>query len=317
MTNAASAEQNPAYGRPHLTVVEVRMMRVNRANTWRTGTALVLVAGGVLPCLAEGSLERYEPIVERRIFGVPDAGPAAVVPEWADRYRLAGTHVVTETNAVEGVEGPVASQAFMEDRSSGQGFWVARGAQLDEHELVEVTHKSAVFEAADGAQITFALFAGTAVASARNAGSVSEPEPGESASEPMTFEEMPALETSRFGKRIGENRWLFDRDKVLEYADDVQEDPLRLARMLAAMQPEFDEERAVTGFKLSLLGENELYEAAGFQEGDVVRQVNSMAMTSPARARYFIREFLNGNMGAVVFDIERDGQTQKLIHIVN
>ncbi len=54
----------------------------------------------------------------------------------------------------------------------------------------------------------------------------------------------------------------------------------------------------------------------GLRDGDVVRKVNSMRMTSQRRAEYFIGEFVQDRLGAVVIDVERDGQPQKLVYLV-
>jgi hypothetical protein len=90
----------------------------------------------------------------------------------------------------------------------------------------------------------------------------------------------------------------------------------RLAAILLAMQPDFDDDGDVAGYQLELLGEDILYEAAGMLEGDIVRAVNSMPMTSPARAQYFISEFLQGNISAIVLDVEREGVESKLIYLI-
>jgi type II secretory pathway component PulC len=63
-------------------------------------------------------------------------------------------------------------------------------------------------------------------------------------------------------------------------------------------------------------GEKEFFSAAGLQEGDVVRKVNSMNMTSQKRAEYFIGEFLQNRVTALVFDIERENKAQKLIYFI-
>jgi len=134
----------------------------------------------------------------------------------------------------------------------------------------------------------------------------------------LRFEDMPALETNRFGKRIGENRWLLDRMALMDYYQEVMEDPERLTAALMAMQPvpDEDEDTGIGGFVLDMMGENELYEATGMQNGDVVRMVNSMPMVSGARAAYFIKEFVNERLSAVVLDIEREGQAEKLIYLI-
>ena len=133
---------------------------------------------------------------------------------------------------------------------------------------------------------------------------------------PLRFEDLPALDTHRFGKRIGENRWIMQREALLQYADEIQQDPERLTALIMAMQPAYDADDEITGFTLDKLGEDILYEAAGMRDGDVVRRVNSMPMTSPARAQYFISEFMQGRVNAIVLDIERDGEEAQLIHLI-
>jgi len=41
-----------------------------------------------------------------------------------------------------------------------------------------------------------------------------------------------------------------------------------------------------------------------------------MRMTSQRRAEYFIGEFVQGRLGAVVLDIERNGQPTKLVYLI-
>ena len=74
--------------------------------------------------------------------------------------------------------------------------------------------------------------------------------------------------------------------------------------------------KAIAGYVLGMEGEKEFFQAAGLQDGDVVRKVNSINMTSQKRAEYLIREFLQSRISALVFDIERDNQAQKLIYFI-
>ncbi len=64
------------------------------------------------------------------------------------------------------------------------------------------------------------------------------------------------------------------------------------------------------------VGEKDFYSEVGFQDGDIVRKVNSMRMTSQRRAEYFIGEFVQDRLGAVVIDIERNGEPKKLVYLV-
>ena len=70
----------------------------------------------------------------------------------------------------------------------------------------------------------------------------------------------------------------------------------------------------VDGYRLDRAGEQAFYEAVGLTENDVVRKVNSMKMIKQERAEYFIREFVQDRLSAVVLDIERDGESMKLIY---
>jgi hypothetical protein len=44
--------------------------------------------------------------------------------------------------------------------------------------------------------------------------------------------------------------------------------------------------------------------------------VNSMHMTSQSRAEFFLGEFVKERLNAVVLDIERDGNPQKIIYLI-
>ena len=63
-------------------------------------------------------------------------------------------------------------------------------------------------------------------------------------------------------------------------------------------------------------GEPDFFKAVGLQNGDVIRKVNSMNMTSQRRAEYLMGEFFKNRLNAFVFDIERQGQPQKLIYLL-
>ena len=226
----------------------------------------------------------------------------------AGRFRLAGTFFAFAGGEQEG--GDDARHAILDDLEQRRQRLVQEGHRIEQFEVVSIFKDRVILRGEAGDEEIFLSFG------ERTAPVEERADGPPSALEALRFEDMPALETSRFGKRIGENRWLFDRDEVLRYADELQDDPERMAAVLLAMQPDYNEQDEITGFELGMLGENALYEAAGFRDGDVVRMVNSMPMTSPARAQYFIRQFLTGEISALVFDIEREGEAEKLIHLI-
>ncbi len=125
------------------------------------------------------------------------------------------------------------------------------------------------------------------------------------------------LDSNRFGNRVGDTRWEFNRQAILDYYQEVMDNPERLASLFLAMEADRDTEGKVAGYKLNLdVGEKDFYTQVGLQQGDVVRKVNSMRMTSQRRAEYFIGEFVQNRLGAVVIDVERNGEAKKLIYLI-
>lgn len=125
------------------------------------------------------------------------------------------------------------------------------------------------------------------------------------------------LSTNRFGNRLSETRWEFRRDAIMEYYQEMMDNPERLVGLFNAMEPARNERGKITGYVLNTaLGESDFYTQMGLQQGDVVRRVNSLHMTSQKRAEYFIGEFVQGRLNAVVLDIDRGGKPEKLVYLV-
>ena len=125
-----------------------------------------------------------------------------------------------------------------------------------------------------------------------------------------------ALETSRFGKRIAENRWVLSRDALMQYYEELRKDPERVVKLFDSLKPNYNAQQQIDGYRMGMEGEKEFFQAAGLQDGDVVRKVNSINMTSQRRAEYLISEFLQNRLSAIVFDIERENKPQKLIYFI-
>jgi type II secretory pathway component PulC len=122
--------------------------------------------------------------------------------------------------------------------------------------------------------------------------------------------------TNRFGRQLGERRWVVRRPAVLEYYQELLDQPERMVAVFDSLKPVFDERHKVAGYLLGVEGEADFFSAAGLHEGDIVRRVNSMPMTSRRRAEFLINEFLQNRMSAVVLEIERDGRPAKLVYEV-
>ena len=121
------------------------------------------------------------------------------------------------------------------------------------------------------------------------------------------------LGESELGRKIAENRWVLKRKELLAYRDQLLDDPERLAALFISMKPDRID-RKIEGYRLAKEGEDKFWQAVGLLENDVIRKVNSMKMTKQERAEYFIREFVQDRLNAVVLDIERDGKPLKLIY---
>ncbi len=211
------------------------------------------------------------------------------------RFRLAGTFFVFGAGEVH--------KAILDDLQTKQQSIVGQGEQVAGYTVEEVGADRAVLVRGSEREVLIlgltspaapAAAAGTNVA--RNA-----------ASEKV-------LDETRFGKRVGDTRWIMNRRELLNYYQELLDNPDRIAAVYMSMKPEYKNDE-IAGYRLNEEGERDFFKAVGLQEGDVIRKVNSMNMTSQARAEYFIGEFVKNRLNAVVIDIERDGTPQKMIYL--
>jgi type II secretion system protein C len=227
--------------------------------------------------------------------------PAAPAGQLAARYRLAGVFLILGDPDAVGAEHRCA---ILDDVQEQRQILAGEGEDVGSARVVRVAADHVVLSA-DGREETLVLTAGT-LPGRDGAGA------GAAAAEPAKI-----LETTRFGNRVGETRWEINKAAVLEYYREMMDNPERLAGLFNAMEPDRDVEGKVAGYRLNVArGEKDFYTQVGLRDGDVVRKVNSMRMTSQRRAEYFIGEFVQDRLGAVVIDVERDGQPQKLVYLV-
>lgn len=121
---------------------------------------------------------------------------------------------------------------------------------------------------------------------------------------------------NRFGTRVDAQRWVLKRGSLLDYYRELLNDTERLANVFESLKPVYSKNRRITGYVLDVKGEGKMFSAFGLKQGDVVRQVNSMPMTSRRRAEYFISEFIKDRANGFVVDIERDGKPQKMVYMI-
>lgn len=125
----------------------------------------------------------------------------------------------------------------------------------------------------------------------------------------------PPLEESPYGRRIREDRWVISHEGLSQYYAEMLDHPDRIVNLYKSFQPE-RVNGVVRGHRLNIQGEREFLNAVGLRDGDVVLKVNSMNMTSQQRAEFFIGQFMQEKLGAVVLDIEREGQPLKYVYLV-
>lgn len=219
-----------------------------------------------------------------------------------EQYRLAGTFFLMGSSREATESGQ--RLAIIDDVAKNQQHIVSEGQSFDGHEIMRI-HADRLLMRRDGVEIELTLSFRDGMVSSADA---------EVAPTNVVSAEETVLETSRFGKRIGEARWVMQKEALVGYYQELLEDPERIAAIYMSMKPDYIDGE-IAGYRLEKEGEAEFFAAVGLQEGDRIRKVNSMNMTSQARAEYFISEFMKERLGAVVLDVERNGQPEKLIYL--
>lgn len=260
--------------------------------------------------LNEGAATWAEPVSISdeawQVFQAREQAPTAITSSpLASRYRLAGTFFLY---ASDGASAEGNRRAIIDDVQKNQQTMVRSGDKLDEFEVAEVRPDRVILRAS-GVDYELALsFAGPTAPAVASA-------PATTTNTVVAMEDMPALETSRFGKRVGENRWVFKRDELLKYYREVLDEPQRIAAIYMSLKPDY-QENEIAGYRLGTEGEADFFKAVGLHENDAIRKVNSMRMVSQRRAEYFLSEFLKDRVNALVIDIEREGKPEKLIYLI-
>ncbi len=229
-------------------------------------------------------------------------GGAPISGQSHERYRLAGTFFLM--GSVVG-DDPAAGQrlAIVDDVTNNRQYIVSEGQDFEGYEILRI-HQDRLIMRKDGLEIELTLSFREGLASS-------------TATQPFATNSDPAevvLESSRFGKRIGESRWVMQKEALVGYYHELLDHPERIAAIYMSMKPDYID-GDVAGYRLEKEGEADFFDSVGLKEGDTIRKVNSMNMTSQARAEYFISEFMQERLGAVVLDIERNGQPEKLIYL--
>lgn len=218
----------------------------------------------------------------------------------SQRFRFVGAFFVED-----GVGG-ILGRAVIEAAGKREQFVVGEGGIVEEATVEKVFLDHVVLRLGASSMELWQEFATSPVttglvASASNALGVAAAGPA----------------TNKFGGvQVRDNRWEFRRKPLLDYYQELLEEPERMVAVFDSLKPVRSKDNKITGYVVGMEGEKDFFDAAGLRNGDVVRKVNSLDMTSRRRAEYFIDEFLKDRVNVIVLDVEREGRSSKLIYQV-
>jgi len=216
------------------------------------------------------------------------------------RYRLAGTFF-----AMGSGDNPTDSRkAIIHELASGNQRIVQESESIDGLRVVKVYREHVIVN--DGSGDVELRLGFTGGGQSRT----------QAKDKPSTAQESLEEKNWLSGQRVGASSWVFKRDALLNYYQQLLDDPERLVKVFDSLKPVYDERNAISGYRLEVEGEKEFFNAVGLAEGDVLRSVNSMKMTSRRRAEYFISEFVRDRVNAFLIDVERGGKQEKLVYHV-
>ncbi|MBI3987807.1 MAG: hypothetical protein HY343_12850 [Lentisphaerae bacterium] len=227
----------------------------------------------------------------------PSAAPSrSGVETLAKRFRLAGTFFAFGGNSQ-------SRKAILDDIQKKEQIMVGEGDRLhDKIEVRSIYPDRIVLRVGDLTEelklsFTDILAMPPAPAAEKNEGTVN------------------AEDAGRFGKKVAAHQWVLQRSTLLSYYRELLDNPERLTQVYASLKPLYNGQK-ISGYTLGVEGEADTFASLGLKEGDVIRMVNSMPMTSQRRAEYFLREFVDDRVNAFVLDIERDKAPTKLIYLI-
>ena len=229
--------------------------------------------------------------------GQPQAAPAS---DLARRLRLVGTFFEFQETSNR------KRTAIIEDRQTGVERLVSEGDEIAEARVVSIFRDRVILRDAGGDTelLLSATHAGAGADGHGTGPEGSQTGPTGAGSTPDRFG----------GRRIAEGRWVYDRTELLKYYQELRDEPERLVGVFDSLVPLRDDVNDITGYQLSVQSEADFFASVGMREGDVVRRVNSMAMTNRRRAEFLISQFVNNKANAFVIEIERNGEKRKLVY---
>lgn len=223
--------------------------------------------------------------------------------ELSKRFRLAGIIFGTQNY------GAINPQAIIDDKQLVKQSVVMRGDEIISGiTVVEVKRSSVVLRDKTGEQEIFLERDGREASFTTNKKEKPTPLTQEAAAK-------------RFGGvEVFPNRWEFDRGAVINYYDELMNHGDRMLSVFDSMDPMYERgengKRKITGYVVGVEGEEDFFIAAGLENGDIVRAVNSVPMSNRRLAENFIKEFVNGQTEMFVLEVERKGKIEKKVYTI-
>jgi type II secretory pathway component PulC len=217
----------------------------------------------------------------------------AGISDPAKRFRLAGTFFVYQEGSAD------TRKAVLDDLRDKVQRIVKENDDLGGLSVIRILRDSVLLRSSDGQEEELVLgFSATAGAGQGTAGQPAGGQP-----------------SNRFGgSQVGDKSWIFSRSALLDYYQELKDEPQRLVAVFDSLKPQYNDKRRIIGYRLGIEGEREFFDATGLKEGDTVLKVNETPMTSQRQAERFISDFVNGKANAFVLDVDRGGTPQKLIY---
>jgi len=231
------------------------------------------------------------------VLAVPSSAGVGSPVTGTRRFRLAGTFLI------DGTDAQAQRKAILDDGVRREQQIVGEGDTIAEARVEHIFYDHVTLRIGGIAQDVWLDFS-------RSHGPVVAPSN-------LVAAATAVVTTNRFGGvKLQADRWQFSRQGLLNYYQELLEEPDRMVAVFDSLKPVRAADSKITGYVVGVEGEADFFKAVGLNNGDVVRQVNSVPMTSRRRAEFFIDQFLKDRMNVMVLDIERDGQPAKQVYLV-
>jgi hypothetical protein len=233
--------------------------------------------------------EAHAPLFQVAESGIPRASPTNL----NDLFRLVGVMMDPRDDW--------KSTAFIENKSTGTQRRYRPGDQLTAEFILQSIAQHAVWIRGPSGLISLVREGETDVVSGTDGMAGTPADDG--------------VDPARFGGRqSGGNTWIFKRQVILDYYQELLDRPERLVKVFDSLAPVYNEDRKIEGYRVQIEGESDFFKAIDLRPGDIVRKVNEIEMTNRYRAENLIRRFAQRDLDVVVIDLDRDGKSVQQIY---